>query len=350
MCQTQAALRAEYVCSCFFTRQIFIKKYGLHVTFENEAQFEREFRQGLRFRGCSTDKQYADVLLEVKAEQERRKNYHTTFLSNYLRNQESYSYVHPELKQLQRKFLDARFLDISQDRNLQSPETLLQTLTNNGGFDHGEQVYSFPLFTPEFCNHLAEEITHFRESTLKRSLPNTMNSEGVSLDEMGLSYTLLTSLIQDYLQPITKLLFPAWGGGTLDSFKSFVVCYEVDKQQALSKHFDNAEVSMSVCLNSEFEGGDLQLGEMLGEAGSQWLEPVQVKQKKGHCILHRSRQFHSADPISRGKRINMIVWMRSSSVRNLICPMCGQAPDIREVPIAGDGFTPSNTTAACACV
>ncbi|KAK3770014.1 hypothetical protein RRG08_043176 [Elysia crispata] len=348
MSQSSAALRTEYVCSCFFNRQIFIKKYGLHVSYDNDTQFEDDFRQSLRFRGCSTDKQYSDVLSQVKAEVERRKSYHSTFLSNYLRNRE-YRYIHPEIIQFQTSYLDQRFLDMMQEKNLQNADTLLQSLAANGGFVHGQQVYSFPIFTKNFCTQLIEEITNFKQSTQERSLPNTMNFEGVSLDEMGLSYTFLTPLIKNYFQTITKLLFSNWGGGAIDSFKSFAVRYDKDKHPSLSKHFDNGEVSMSICLNSEFEGGDLQLEQVLGQEEDLDMEPVAVNQQMGHCIMHRSRQFHFAHPITNGVRTNMIVWMRSSSIRNEMCPMCGQRPDIQEVPIAGDGFTLGQERTSCSC-
>ncbi|GFS16975.1 2-oxoglutarate and iron-dependent oxygenase domain-containing protein 2 [Elysia marginata] len=347
MSHPSTVLRTEYVCSCFFKYQIFIKKYGLHVCYDNDVQFEADFRQSLRFRGCSTDKQYTDVLSQVKGEVERRKNYHSRFLSNYLRNRE-YRYVYPELVQLQTSHLDCRFLDMMQEKNLQNADTLLHSLVNHGGHVHGQQVYSFPIFTEEFCKHLSEELENFKQSTKERSLPNTMNFEGVSLDEMGLSYTLLTALIKAYLQPITKLLFPDWGGGAIDSFKSFAVHYEADKYPSLSKHFDNAEISLSICLNSNFTGGELQLEQMLGQEEADLdMEPVVVQQKVGQCIMHRSRQFHFAHPITSGVRTNMIVWMRSSSIRNEMCPMCGHSPDIQEVPIAGDGFTLGQGNPAC---
>ena len=103
----------------------------------------------------------------------------------------------------------------------------------------------------------------------------------VSLDEMGLSYTFLTPLIKNYFQTITKLLFSNWGGGAIDSFKSFAVRYDKDKHPSLSKHFDNGEVSMSICLNSEFEGGDLQLEQVLGQEEDLDMEPVAVNQQVG---------------------------------------------------------------------
>ena len=50
--------------------------------------------------------------------------------------------------------------------------------------------------------------------------------------------------------------------------------------------------------------------------------------------------MHGALPIQSGERINLIIWMRSSAVRNKLCPMCNTVP--RLVPSfggSGDGFT-----------
>ena len=51
--------------------------------------------------------------------------------------------------------------------------------------------------------------------------------------------------------------------------------------------------------------------------------------------------MHGALPIQSGERINLIIiWMRSSPVRNKLCPMCNRVP--RLMPSFGgsdDGFT-----------
>lgn len=39
-------------------------------------------------------------------------------------------------------------------------------------------VYSFPLFTEDFCDRLLEEIFHFYESGLPARRPNSMNNYG----------------------------------------------------------------------------------------------------------------------------------------------------------------------------
>lgn len=64
------------------------------------------------------------------------------------------------------------------------------------------------------------------------------------------------------MQPIAKLLFPEWCGDGLDSHKVFTVSYKEKRDLALSYHFDNAEVSLNVCLGKAFEEGELYFGGM----------------------------------------------------------------------------------------
>lgn len=66
----------------------------------------------------------------------------------------------------------------------------------------------------------------------------------------------------DYLLPLARLLYPDWVGKELDSHRAFVVKYSMGDDVELSYHFDNAEVTLNVCLGSEFTDGDLYFGSM----------------------------------------------------------------------------------------
>lgn len=68
----------------------------------------------------------------------------------------------------------------------------------------------------------------------------------------------------------------------------------------------------------------------------------EVIHKHGHCILHRGQHMHGALPIQDGERYNLIIWMRSSKVRNIKCPMCDCKPDLIPVAGFGGGFTTEN--------
>ncbi|KAK7009459.1 2-oxoglutarate and iron-dependent oxygenase domain-containing protein 2 [Biomphalaria glabrata] len=98
---------------------------------------------------------------------------------------------------------------------------------------------------------------------------------------------------------------------------------------------------MNISLNSKFEGGDLQFysSSLNRSVDISHESNLQMSHKEGYGVMHCGRQYHSALPIIAGIRYNLIIWMRSSTVRN-ICPMCNQTPDLVQVPIAGDGFIP----------
>lgn len=62
--------------------------------------------------------------------------------------------------------------------------------------------------------------------------------------------------------PIARLLYPQWVNEGLDSHRAFIVKYAEGEDLDLSYHFDNAEVTLNVCLGRKFEGGSLYFGSM----------------------------------------------------------------------------------------
>ena len=62
------------------------------------------------------------------------------------------------------------------------------------------------------------------------------------LDELGMNQEFFDVLREEYIKPITSVLYPEYGGATLDSHKVFVVKYKVGEDEDLACHFDNAEV------------------------------------------------------------------------------------------------------------
>jgi hypothetical protein len=82
------------------------------------------------------------------------------------------------------------------------------------------------------------------------------------LSELGFDRGFLDPLRRYYLLPLARLLYPDWVGEGLDSHRAHVVKYSIGDDVELSYHFDNAEVTLNVCLGSEFTGGDLYFGSM----------------------------------------------------------------------------------------
>jgi len=81
------------------------------------------------------------------------------------------------------------------------------------------------------------------------------------LSELGMD-EFVDDLRTNYLMPLARLLYPDLVGEGLDSHRAFVVKYALGQDVELSYHYDNAEVTLNVCLNSSFSGGQLYFGPM----------------------------------------------------------------------------------------
>ncbi|XP_063207173.1 2-oxoglutarate and iron-dependent oxygenase domain-containing protein 2 isoform X1 [Chroicocephalus ridibundus] len=247
-----------------------------------------------------------------------------------------YKRKHPELYILQDSFLAPDFLEIV--RYCTSPDAHLHGLLCYIKSFSDKRIYRLPVFTEEFCKAFVDELENFEQSDMPKGRPNTMNNYGVLLNELGLDETFITPLREKYLRPITALLYPDLGGACLDSHKAFVVKYSLHEDLDLSSHYDNAEVTLNVSLGKEFTEGNLYFGDF-----SQDPTPVpnyiEIEHVGAQGLLHRGGQIHGALPVASGERWNLIIWMRSSAIRNQLCPMCNKKPELVEAEGFGDGFT-----------
>jgi hypothetical protein len=207
---------------------------------------------------------------------------------------------------LRAEFLDQRFVAAVEEARAgrQFDASVLQSLG-------GGRAFSLPVFSKAFCDMLLAELDNFLLSGLPQRAPNTMNKRGVLLDDLGMT-PWLDQLRSEYAQPLADALFPNWavakGGNVLDSHRAFTVAYEsgevlfFDKNSfifmkgffekkswkmcsnlaffalnyflflyryahfvtleswdnsGLHVHFDNAEVTLNVSLNEDYDGGDL---------------------------------------------------------------------------------------------
>ncbi|EDO31482.1 predicted protein [Nematostella vectensis] len=336
----------RFVCRCFFTHNIFLEQYEAHVTFESEQQFTSQYRKAFYNRGCNTEEQWKSLLREVKEEVTRREKLVAESKRRKQQIAQAYSPLHPHLYNLEESFLSDTFLQVVRyaKRNDATAKELVSMLEV---CQQGLEVYRLPVFTESFCEQFIEELEHFESSDVPRGRPNTMNNYGVLLSDLGFDEHFINPLRREYLQPITALLFPQWGGDGLDSHKAFTVHYMPGKDTELSYHYDNAEVTLSVCLGREFSGGDLYFGDMR-QVLLEDTQCTEVENRPTYGLLHRGQHMHGALPTTQGSRYNLIIWMRASAVRNKLCPMCNRPPQLVQTEGEGDGFTSDAVVQLCA--
>lgn len=191
-------------------------------------------------------------------------------------------------------------------------------------------VFAFPALAPEFCRALREEVAHFERSGFEPSRPNTMNTNGLLLYELGAYPRLLDPLVARFVAPVAAALFgddaaSSPGAASLDHHRSFTVTYEVGEEVDLAYHHDDSEITLNVCLGGDFEGGELLFGGLRDDPEERHLARTPVAHRPGMALLHRGSHCHEAVAVESGVRTNLIVWCRSSETRRRTCAMCGGA-------------------------
>jgi len=327
-------------CSCFFSHNIFIRKYNTHFTYSSRLQFLRDYNNILESVGCVSEVDQDALIEQIEQEVVRRKGLAKASQARRLLVTKEYTPLHADIYSLKEEHFTDEFLRLV--TKAKSGECGEEDLVAVGMTPHRNRIYSFPIFTKEFCQKLLEEVKHFEESPLPKERPNTMNKYGVLLREMGFDEGFLDALRERYLVPLCSVLYPECGGGTLDSHWAFIVTYQTSTDKDLSFHYDNAEVTLNVSLNGDFTDGSLYFGDMRDVALSE-TTCCEYRHRPYYGVLHRGQHRHGALPITSGQRYNLIMWMRSSTARNALCPRCDRSPQL--VPVQdgyGDGFTTSN--------
>src|SRR5689334_19343820 len=89
-------------------------------------------------------------------------------------------------------------------------------------------IFEFPLFSAEYMNAVLREIHHFehwcRDQGASPLRPNSMNSYGVVLAELGLEEAM-DELLDTWISPLAAWALPQHEGASLDHQHSFVVEY-----------------------------------------------------------------------------------------------------------------------------
>lgn len=313
-------------CACFYEQNIFIPNWNQHVRLTTDDQFRVDHQN---------DPGVEEALAQAKAEVERRKKSRMGSHPRRQTIQTNYSPLFPSLfEPLDGSLQSSRWFN---------PE--FKAVTAWSKLDPGPGlppqisrccpgVFRLSVFEPDFCQMLIAELKNLNESGLELERPNSMNRHGVLLDDLPFFDQFLVSFRQT-LEPIFHRLFPQFGAASFDSHKSFAVFYKAEPgfDTDLAAHFDNSEVTINVSLSQGHEGGELVFsndGKTFG-----------VEHELGVGLLHLGSYVHQALPLLTGERWNLIMWLRSSDVRNQQCPMCQSKPQKILAPqeSMGDGFT-----------
>jgi len=286
-----------------------------------------------------------EVLEDVKRQQQQRMKQPEVTAARAQLIAEQYSCLHPAAYVMDRKrFLAPEFEEIIEKLGgCGSRPTEIQACADD--LRQREVVreirpglWTFRVLTKEFCDLLEEELDNFRKSGLPCARPNTMNRQGILLGELGFKERLFDPLVAD-LSKVAAKFFP-FRTEDLDSYRVFTVLYNFaeDGDRQLATHYDNAEVTLNINIGGAWEGGQVRF---FGDADAQTrAEETAVDLELGYGVLHAGIELHQAEPITSGRRHNLIFWCRSSEVRNDRCPMCFDRPKVVQTNAhMHEGFT-----------
>jgi GR25 family glycosyltransferase involved in LPS biosynthesis/glycosyltransferase involved in cell wall biosynthesis len=153
-------------------------------------------------------------------------------------------------------------------------------------------VFSYPLFTQEFCSLVIEEANNLNEWTKERhdNYPTT----DILLESIGLD-KIYSQVLREFVYPCAIHKWKLEGGPWPDlSSENFMIKYDEDVQGHLALHHDAGLISCVLTLNKDFEGGGTWF----------WRQQKVHKGNIGEISIHPAKitHRHGGRPISKGER------------------------------------------------
>ena len=216
-------------------------------------------------------------------------------------------------------------------------------------------VYSFPLFQPEFCNKIKmimkrlilfqqhqqkkkkNDDDHDDDVVVNTTASSILGSRPIDMDMIGLSW--LNNLIFHLIvRPLSRHLFKQTEGikDDLDWRQGYIAGYShsptIDpkndnsigiQRSRLVPHTDDSEVTLNIGMgDTDFEGGELTFWGLRnsyneGKFNGQF-QPIM-----GTALIHAGRHLHEVQTVTKGNRYAYILWARSwKGLRSGTCPCC----------------------------
>ncbi|XP_049270624.1 LOW QUALITY PROTEIN: 2-oxoglutarate and iron-dependent oxygenase domain-containing protein 2 [Rhipicephalus sanguineus] len=326
-----------YRCACYLSSDIPVPELDMKINYVGRHAFVRQFGEALNRYGYTSQEQQEAIIKRVETTVFSRMN--DVKEAQHSREQDDLNMCYipfdEEVYKFKESCLDPEFVEVA--KTVDSPESLPPSWI----ISKEKEVYRIPLFTREFAEKLLYELDHFESSEMPKIRPNVINNYATVLSEVGFDEQFVTPLRDQYLSPLVRALFPHWTGARFDSHNAFTVRGEPGKDSGLEFHYDNAEVTLNVCLGRRgFSGGELYFSDMREEPLDQCSSTLLQRQLPCHAFLHRGQQLRGALSTLSGEHVNLVVWLRSSEMRNRRCPLCDHVPTLVAAGEGyGDGFT-----------
>ena len=153
--------------------------------------------------------------------------------------------------------------------------------------EEGTDIYTWPLFSEEFCKLIIEEAEYQDKWVVARhdNYPTT----DFTLKEIGLG-DMYDKVLKEYAFPVAARLWGLEGNewGLAMTHETFMAKYSPEAQGSLSSHTDNSDYSLTCALNDKFTKGgtwyNRQKTLIKAPVGHVWLFPMPTHRHSGRWI------------------------------------------------------------------
>ncbi len=211
------------------------------------------------------------------------------------------------------------------------------------------RVFAFQFFDPERLVVLRSYLEDVWDAGIPLRPPYgiVLNRRGAMLDPRSEGHlaaptfqTFYRELLDTYMRPISRLLFPEVMGYDSQGF-GFSIHYRPSTDTSIRPHSDASSVTLNINVNTrgeEFTGSTVDFFDPATQSvNALTFEP-------GTAMIHRGHVPHTAQPILTGERTNLVLWLygKGGQIPGAEAPLVPPTARQRWTPstVAPDGFAP----------
>ncbi|WP_417241054.1 2OG-Fe(II) oxygenase [Celeribacter halophilus] len=175
-------------------------------------------------------------------------------------------------------------------------------------------VYEAQFFDPARLSVLRDYLETVADADIPLRPPYgiSLNRGGAMLDPRSEGYlaapnfqTFYRSLMDAYMRPISRLLFPDIVGYDTQTF-GFSIQWQADADRSLRAHTDASSVTLNLNLNlpgEEFSGSGVKFFDR------ETRQVAELGFAPGKALIHHGSVPHESMPITEGERTNFVLWL-----------------------------------------
>jgi hypothetical protein len=213
-------------------------------------------------------------------------------------------------------------------------------------------VLVLPLFSPEFCELLWQELHHYEtcaRDNPELKLPLDVRHDGNWGNLQQCGFQPLLDAVQELIQPLLKAKFPHFG--RVRCHHAFLSRHSVERQRfdtaaTFKTHRDKSQLTINICLHKTADVVGSGVSFFTGNSpkdcsipGDEYIS-YRHDHTPGYAVIHDGRQWHRTEPIESGHRGSLIVWAESVSG---LTPRTAPQPSPPPVPLQPNN-APSSLT------